>query len=118
MAAEDQVVVIFAATNGFLDRISVDRVLEFHEELVARMHSEHADLLKRIAAGDWDDDTESELRDAVADFADDFGYDLDEDGMPSEDGDEERAPRAAEDEDEDADEDETADEPEREAATA
>src|SRR3954464_3772543 len=27
MAAEDQVVVIFAATNGFLDRISVDRVL-------------------------------------------------------------------------------------------
>jgi F-type H+-transporting ATPase subunit alpha len=118
MAAEDQVVVIFAATNGFLDRISVDRVLEFHEELIARMHSEYADLLKRIAAGEWDDDVESELREAVADFADDFGYDLDEDGVPSEDGDEERAPRAAEDEDEDADEDETADEPEKEAATA
>jgi F-type H+-transporting ATPase subunit alpha len=118
MAAEDQVVVIFAATNGFLDRISVDRVLEFHEELVARMHSEYADLLKRIAAGDWDDDVESELREAVADFADDFGYDLDEDGVPSEDGDEERAPQAAEDEDDDGDEDETADEPEKEAATA
>jgi F-type H+-transporting ATPase subunit alpha len=118
MAAEDQVVVIFAATNGFLDRISVDRVLEFHEELVARMHSEYADLLKRIAAGDWDDDVESELREAVADFADDFGYDLDEDGVPSENGDEERAPQAAEDEDDDGDEDETADEPEKEAATA
>jgi F-type H+-transporting ATPase subunit alpha len=118
MAVEDQVVVIFAATNGFLDRISVDRVPEFHEELIARMHSEHADLLKRIAAGDWDDDVESELREAVADFADDFGYDLDEDGVPSEDGDEERAPQAAEDEDDDGDEDETADEPEKEAATA
>jgi F-type H+/Na+-transporting ATPase subunit alpha len=118
IAVEDQVVVIFAATNGFLDRISVDRVLEFHEELVARMHSEHADLLKRIAAGDWEDAVESELREAVADFADDFGYDLDEDGVPSEDGDEERAPQAAEDKDEEADEDETADEPEKEAATA
>src|SRR3954462_345212 len=56
MPVEDQVVVIFAATNGFLDRVSVDRVEEFHSELVARMHSEHGDLLKRIAAGEWDDE--------------------------------------------------------------
>jgi F-type H+/Na+-transporting ATPase subunit alpha len=120
MAVEDQVVVIFAATNGFLDRISVDRVAEFHEALVSRMHADYADLLKRIAGGDWDDDVESELREAVADFADDFGYDLDEDGMPSDEGDDARAPAAAETgaEDEDADEDETADEPEKEAATA
>jgi F-type H+-transporting ATPase subunit alpha len=120
MAVEDQVVVIFAATNGFLDRISVDRVAEFHEALVSRMHADYADLLKRIAGGDWDDDVESELREAVADFADDFGYDLDEDGMPSDEGDDARAPATAEAgaEDEDADEDETADEPEKEAATA
>ena len=32
MAVEDQVVVIYAATNGFLDRINVDRVPEFHED--------------------------------------------------------------------------------------
>jgi hypothetical protein len=84
------------------------------------MHAEFADLLKRIAAGEWDDDVESELREAVADFADDFGYALDADGMPSDERDDERAPAAAEsgDEDDDADEDETADEPEKEAATA
>jgi F-type H+-transporting ATPase subunit alpha len=120
MAVEDQVVVIFAATNGFLDRISVDRVPEFHEALVSRMHSEGSELLQRIAGGDWDDDVESDLRDAVADFADDFGYDLDEDGLPSEDADDERAPQAADADadDEDAGEGETADEPEREAAPA
>ena len=107
---------IFAATNGFLDRVSVDRVEEFHAELTERMHSEHGDLLKRIAAGEWEDDVEADLREAVADFSDDFGYDLDEEGLPEEEGDEEPAASSAGDEDED--EGETADEPEKEAAPA
>jgi F-type H+-transporting ATPase subunit alpha len=124
MPVADQVVGIFAATNGFLDRISVDRVPEFHEQLVARMHAEHADLLEKIASGEWTDDIEEELRDAVATFADDFGYDLDEDGEPTDGGDADTAwPTADAESDEsvqaDADEeDETADEPEKEAAPA
>jgi F-type H+-transporting ATPase subunit alpha len=124
MPVADQVVVIFAATNGFLDRILVDRVPEFHEQLVARMHAEHDDLLKKIAGGEWADDVEEELRDAVATFADDFGYDLDEDGVPTDDGDDGESARPAAassngsaEADED-DEDETADEPEKEAAPA
>jgi F-type H+/Na+-transporting ATPase subunit alpha len=126
MAVEDQVAVIFAATNGFLDRISVDRVPEFHEQLIARLHSADADLLKQIASGEWTDDVEEELREAVAAFADDFGYDLDEDGEPTDDGDsEEAAPPAdassngsSRSDADDEDEDETADEPEKEAAPA
>jgi F-type H+-transporting ATPase subunit alpha len=116
MPVEDQVVVIFAATNGFLDRVSVDRVEEFHSELTERMHAEHGDLLKRMAAGEWEDDIETDLREAVADFADDFGYDLDEEGLP-EDADEAPAARTG-DESEDEGESETADEPEKEAAPA
>ncbi|HEX8156087.1 MAG TPA: F0F1 ATP synthase subunit alpha, partial [Solirubrobacteraceae bacterium] len=124
MPVADQVVVIFAATNGFLDRILVDRVPELHEQLVARMHSEHEDLLKKIADGEWGDDVEQELRDAVAAFADDFGYDLDEDGVPTEDGDDGEPSRSESDESDESaeadadDEDETADEPEKEAAPA
>jgi F-type H+-transporting ATPase subunit alpha len=118
MAVEDQVVVIFAATNGFLDRVSVDRVPEFHADLTSRMHAECADLLGRIGGGEWDDEIESELREAVADFADDFGYDLDEDGMPSDEADAESAPSSAGEQSEDEDADETADEPEKEAAPA
>jgi F-type H+-transporting ATPase subunit alpha len=125
MAVEDQVVVIFAATNGFLDRIDVDRVPDFHEQLVARMHAEHAELLQRIASGEWDDEIEEELREAIAAFADDFGYDLDEDGEPTDDGGgddaDSRPAQASSDESAQADaddEDETADEPEKEAAPA
>ena len=31
LAVEDQVAVVYAATNGFLDRINADRVAEFHD---------------------------------------------------------------------------------------
>jgi len=79
---EDQVVEVFAATNGFLDRIAVERVPEFLDGLTSRMHAEHDDLRDKIRGGDWSDETQEAARKAVADFADDFGYDLDEEGQP------------------------------------
>jgi len=82
LAIEDQVVQVFAATNGFVDRIRVERVPEFHEQLVSRFHSEHEELLGTIRGGDWSDETQDAVRRAVAEFADDFGYDLDEEGQP------------------------------------
>ena len=85
LATADQVVQVYAATNGFLDRILTDRVPEFLDGLLQRMHSEHADLLEKIGGGDWSDETQEALRNAVSDFADDFGYDLDEEGHPLED---------------------------------
>jgi len=85
LATEDQVVQVFAATNGFLDRILTDRVPEFLDGLLQRMHSEHSDLLEKISGGDWSDETQEALRGAVADFGDDFGYDLDDEGHPLED---------------------------------
>ena len=81
MAVEEQVVVIYAATNGFVDRVAVDRVPEFHEDLVSRMRAEHADVLEKIAGGKWDDDIVETVHDAVEEFAEDFGYDIDEDGV-------------------------------------
>jgi F-type H+/Na+-transporting ATPase subunit alpha len=82
LAIEDQVVQVFAATNGFLDRITVERVPEFLDGLVQRMHSEADDALGKVRDGDWSDETQEAVRNAVANFADDFGYDLDEDGQP------------------------------------
>ncbi len=40
LAVEDQVAVVYAATNGYVDRINADRVAEFHQGLVERMHAE------------------------------------------------------------------------------
>jgi F-type H+-transporting ATPase subunit alpha len=79
---EDQVLQIDAATNGYLDRIKVERVEEFLEQLVLRFRSEKQDLAKKIAAGEWTDEIPEELDAFVRDFADDFGFDLDEEGQP------------------------------------
>jgi len=84
LAVQDQVAQIYAATNGFVDRIEADRVPEFMQGLTERMHSQHDDVRAKIAGGDWSDETQKALHDAVASFAEDFGYDLDEEGQPLE----------------------------------
>jgi F-type H+-transporting ATPase subunit alpha len=84
LPVEDQTIQIYAATAGFLDRIDADRVPEFLAELVERCHAQYADLRSKIASGDWSDETQKGLHDAVEAFAADFGYDLDEEGQPLE----------------------------------
>jgi F-type H+-transporting ATPase subunit alpha len=82
MPVEDQVVQIFAATKGYLDRIDVNRVGNFLDDLVDVVRGNEPELVKKIAEGDWSDETQSALEKAVAQFAEDFGYDLDEEGLP------------------------------------
>ena len=93
LSVEEQVVQIFAGMNGYLDRIKVDRVSEFLTGLTERAHSEVSDLLEKIADGDWSDETQQALDKLVSDFADDFGYDLDEEGQPMEEGESDRISR-------------------------
>jgi F-type H+-transporting ATPase subunit alpha len=87
MAVEDQVVQIYAATNGYLDRITVDRVERFLGDLTESVRANEPELLGKIADGDWGEDTQSAVEKAVQRFAEDFGYDLDEEGHPLEDKD-------------------------------
>jgi F-type H+-transporting ATPase subunit alpha len=93
MSVEDQVVQVYAATNGYLDRITVAKVPEFLDRLAKETRSENADLLEKIAGGDWSDEIVEALDAAVSRFADDFGYDLDEEGQPMEEGESERIAR-------------------------
>jgi F-type H+-transporting ATPase subunit alpha len=85
LPVEEQTAQIYAATNGFLDRINVDRVPEFLDGMTERLRSQHSDVLAKIAAGDWSEETQQQLHDAVDAYAQDFGYDLDEEGQPLED---------------------------------
>ena len=50
LAVEDQVVQVYAATNGFLDRIKVDRVQEFLDGLTQRFHAEGPTCARRSRA--------------------------------------------------------------------
>jgi F-type H+-transporting ATPase subunit alpha len=84
MPVEEQVVQIYAATNGYLDRLTVDKVERFLDELVERARSSEPELLRQIAGGDWGEQTEARVAVVVEQFAKDFGFDLDEEGHPLE----------------------------------
>ncbi|MEA2351496.1 MAG: F-type H+/Na+-transporting ATPase subunit alpha [Thermoleophilaceae bacterium] len=87
---EDQVAAIYSGTGGYLDRIKVERVSEFHEAMLPRLHSENDDLMQKIAGGDWDDSIEEALGNAIAEAIDDFGPDFDAEGNPLEEGESDR----------------------------
>jgi F-type H+/Na+-transporting ATPase subunit alpha len=87
---EDQVAAIYSGTGGWLDRIKVDRVKEFHEMVIPRLHAEHDDLMRKIADGEWDDAIEEELGKAIAEAIDDFGCDFDSEGTPLDEGESDR----------------------------
>ncbi|MBC7158618.1 MAG: F0F1 ATP synthase subunit alpha [Porphyrobacter sp.] len=48
MPFEEQVVSIYAGTNGYLDAVPVDRVTEYEAEMLRFMRSDHADVLDDI----------------------------------------------------------------------
>ncbi|HEY1357090.1 MAG TPA: F0F1 ATP synthase subunit alpha [Thermoleophilaceae bacterium] len=87
---ENQVAAIYSGTGGYLDRIKTERVQEFHEAMLQRLHAEKSDLMEKISEGNWDDSIESELGDAIAEAIDDFGPDFDEEGNPLEEGESDR----------------------------
>src|SRR3954462_13465968 len=89
-ALEDQVAAIYSGTAGYLDRIKVERIPEFHKFLLERLHADHQDLMKKIAGGDWDDSTEEQLGNAIKEAIDDFGPDFDEEGNELEEGESDR----------------------------
>ncbi|MBH1943335.1 MULTISPECIES: F0F1 ATP synthase subunit alpha [Sphingomonadales] len=48
MPMEEQVLSIFAGTNGYLDSVATDRVTEYETQMLSFMRHEHADILKDI----------------------------------------------------------------------
>jgi hypothetical protein len=87
---EDQVAAVYSGTGGYLDRIKTERIGDFHQSLLQRLHTEEADLMGKIADGEWDDSVEDALGKAIAEAIDDFGPDFDEEGNPLEAGESDR----------------------------
>ncbi|GAA5059624.1 F0F1 ATP synthase subunit alpha [Erythrobacter westpacificensis] len=73
MPMEEQVVSIFAGTNGYIDSVPVDRVTEYEAAMLSYMRNEHADVLKTIAdTGKFEDDTREKVKSALDTFAKQF----------------------------------------------
>jgi F-type H+-transporting ATPase subunit alpha len=73
MPFEEQVVSIFAGTNGYLDSLPVDRVTEYEAAMLSFMRDKHADVLATIReTGNFDDDVKNRTVAALDAFAKQF----------------------------------------------
>ncbi|KAA0018700.1 F0F1 ATP synthase subunit alpha [Salinicola corii] len=62
-------VTLYAANEGFLDDVAVDKVLDFERALHDYMKSEHADLLDKInQSGGYDDEIQQGLKSGLESF--------------------------------------------------
>jgi F-type H+/Na+-transporting ATPase subunit alpha len=70
---EEQVAVIYAGVNGYLDQLPVNRVRAFQDGLLGLLHTSHKELLDAIRTSkDLSDDSAKKLKDAVDSFAKSF----------------------------------------------
>jgi F-type H+/Na+-transporting ATPase subunit alpha len=70
---EEQVVVIYAGVNGYLDPIPVNRVRAFEQGLLGALRNQHGDILDSIrSSNDLDDATAGKLKAAVDGYAKTF----------------------------------------------
>jgi F-type H+-transporting ATPase subunit alpha len=69
MPVEDQVMVIFAVTEGFLDDVDVDRIREWEELYLEYVGSAHPEIGETIReTGRLEEETKEALRDAIEEF--------------------------------------------------
>ena len=70
---EEQVAVIYAGVNGYLDALPVNRVRAFEDGLLGLLRTKHADILDAIRSSrDLDDATTAKLKAAVDGYAKTF----------------------------------------------
>ena len=73
LKTEEQVAVLYAGVNGYLDNLEVSQVGKFEEGLLASMRSDHQDVLDDIAKKKaLDDDNTAKLKAALDAFAKGF----------------------------------------------
>lgn len=62
-------IVLYAANEGFLRDIEVDKIGDFESALLSYMHAEHADLMQNIVeSGDYNDDIGASFKAALEKF--------------------------------------------------
>jgi F-type H+-transporting ATPase subunit alpha len=73
MPFEEQVVSIFAGTNGYLDSVPVTRVTEYEAAMLSFVRDKHADLLELIrSTGEFGDDARAKATAALDAFGKQF----------------------------------------------
>ncbi len=69
MPVEKQVAIIYAVTNGFLDEVPVERISDYEKGFHELMEDKYSGILHSIReSGKLDEETESGLKHAIADY--------------------------------------------------
>jgi len=73
LPVDKQVMIIYAAVNGFLDDIELDHVQRFETEFYRYLDSQHPQIGRKIAeTGQLDDENEQALKQVILDFKNEF----------------------------------------------
>ncbi|WP_420645504.1 F0F1 ATP synthase subunit alpha [Candidatus Leptofilum sp.] len=65
---EHQIMLIFAGARGYLDKVGVSEISRWERELVRYIDTAHAQLSETLSTGAWNDEIESNLKQAIEDF--------------------------------------------------
>jgi F-type H+-transporting ATPase subunit alpha len=69
MNAEDQIVVLFAGTGGYLDDLPLEAISKFEEEMLSFLKAQKADIVKEIEEKKaLDEDLKGKLAAAIDEF--------------------------------------------------
>ena len=69
MSVSEMGAVLFAANEGYLTDVPVNKILDFEQALLSYMRAEFGDFMKRIdETGDYDDDVVNTLKSAIESF--------------------------------------------------
>ena len=69
MNVENQVMIIFAGVNGYMDDIAIDQVINYEKSLMEYLTANKTQMIESIStSGKIEDDAEKELKKAITDF--------------------------------------------------
>jgi F-type H+-transporting ATPase subunit alpha len=61
---------VYAADNGYLNDVSVEKIGDYEAALLSYAHAEHSEMVSSVAAsGDWNSDTEASFKALLDSFA-------------------------------------------------
>lgn len=69
LSVADMAISLFAANEGFIDDVEVNKVGDFEDALLSHVNSQNADLMKEINdKGDFNDDIKAQMKSAIENF--------------------------------------------------
>jgi F-type H+-transporting ATPase subunit alpha len=69
MPVEDQVLIIFALTNGYLDDVKINNINNFEKELISYMHNSQKEIVHELSVTeDISEKLEEQITSAIVNF--------------------------------------------------